>query len=156
MDRKREDTYCSVSVCTWLRFCSEILQDWSKGGGLGNSLILTRWQNRSGQGNKALTYQCVLGICSCSSQLLNQAVTSSPGLLSTGQAALSFLCLFSATSSSNLYRMSQFPHVLVVRAHNAYQNWQEMTATQKECEMSSFLKGWKGEPEVRARKSGAE
>lgn len=76
MDRRREDTYCSVSVCTWLRFCSEILQDWSKDGGLGNSLMPMHWQNRSEQGNKALTYQCVHGMCSCASQLLNQAVTS--------------------------------------------------------------------------------
>lgn len=106
MDRRREDTYCSVSVCTWLRFCSEILQDWSKDGGLGNSLMPMHWQNRSDQGNKALTYQCVHGMCSCASQLLNQAVTSSPGLLSTGGAVLSFQSLFSASSCSSLYRTS--------------------------------------------------
>ena len=111
---------------------SEILQDWSEVGGLGNSLIMTHEQNCSGQGNPPLTQGCVQGMHSCSSWLLNQTVTSSTGLLSTGGAVLS---LSSACSQNRIAAISSkclISHMCRLWKHTIHnQNWQEMTAMQR-------------------------
>lgn len=89
------------------------------------------WTKLFRTGNLPLTQGCVHGMCSCSSWLLNQTVTSSTGLLSTGGAVLSLSSACSQNWIATISSKCLISHMCRLWDHTIHnQNWQEMTATQ--------------------------
>lgn len=132
---------------------SEILQDWSEVGGLGNSLMLTHEQNCSGQGNPPLTQGFIHGMRSCLSWLLNRTITSSTSLLSTGGAVLFLSSACSQHRIAAFFSKCLISHMCQLwepMLHN--QNWQNTTATQRKVwDTRCFEKGREGQKQQQGR-----